>query len=511
MNKTRKILLVFVLLFSLLVLTACGNKNAKNKTPQFIVSNESSDVLFVDEFETDVTLEKTLAGVKVWSVLFNGSLEEIKYDGVADSIEYFDNEGNIVDNIENAVKKTYHFSFKVGNESTKFSYDQHLIQEGNNEVIDIVADYVSLNKEGAPINSGLILTTSYIFEGKNISFYQIKANGEKELIENSNITFEGFPESEDLIENRKYVNYRNFEDVTAKVNADNKFTKEFNFTVRLVASAVPLSTKTATFWNWIFLQTPIAFLMSLIGKLTGGSFAIAILITTLIVRTLAWPIYAKTNDMSMKMSIAQPDLDRLQRKYAGRKDPESQQKQQMEMMQIYKKHKINMLGCLLPFLQMPIFLAMYEVVKRLTIPGGQFYKNVLNTKFIWTDLDAPDTVSKIIFTALVGVTMILLQKISSVKPSYAKKVPNKNPQAQQQEQTMKMVSYFMVIMMVFAAFATPGLALSFYWIIGNVYAIAQTLINRKLNESKYEKLQEEKLYGKSREIIDAEVNKKGDK
>ena len=171
--------------------------------------------------------------------------------------------------------------------------------------------------------------------------------------------------------------------------------------------------------------------MSFVGKISGGSFAIAILVTTLIVRSLAWPIYAKSNDLSMKMSIAQPDIDRINRKYAGREDVESKQKMQLELMQVYKKHKINMFGCLLPFLQMPIFIAMFNVVRRITVPGGQFYKNVENTNFLFfTNFNTPQLWVKIIFTLLVGVTMFILQKVSSVKPSYAKNIP----QSQKSEQ-----------------------------------------------------------------------------
>ncbi len=71
-----------------------------------------------------------------------------------------------------------------------------------------------------------------------------------------------------------------------------------------------------------------------------------------------------------KMNLAQPDMQRVQAKYATKKDPQSQQQMQMEMMQVYKKHGINAFGCLMPFLQMPIFIAMYAVVRRITLKGG---------------------------------------------------------------------------------------------------------------------------------------------
>jgi YidC/Oxa1 family membrane protein insertase len=228
----------------------------------------------------------------------------------------------------------------------------------------------------------------------------------------------------------------------------------------------------------------------------GNSFALGILFTTIVVRTLAWPIYAKSNDMSIKMNVAQPDMARLQAKYATRKDPQSQQQMQMEMMQIYKKHGINIFGCLMPFLQMPIFIAMYGVVRRVTLEGGMYANSITNTNFFGINLaNQQDGIIGMTLAALVGGTMYLLQHISMKKPAYAKNTAKHvpNPQAEQTEKTMKFVSYFMVIMMAFASYQSNALAL--YWIFGNIYSLGQTLLNRKLNEKKHEQLKQKQLMG----------------
>ena len=156
------------------------------------------------------------------------------------------------------------------------------------------------------------------------------------------------------------------------------------------------------------------------------------------------------------------------------------------MMQIYKKHGINVFGCLLPFLQMPIFIAMYNVVRRITVEGGMYTESVVNTNFLGINLaNQRDGIIGMILAGIVGGTMFLLQRISMKKPSYAKKTVSHNPNAQaaQTEKTMKFVSYFMVVMMAFASFQSNALAL--YWIFGNIYSLGQTLINRRLNEKKH--------------------------
>ena len=272
---------------------------------------------------------------------------------------------------------------------------------------------------------------------------------------------------------------------------------------------------------WILVR-PIAFFIDRFS--IGGVLGVGIILTTLMIRTIAWPVYAKTNDMSLKMTLAQPEMTRIQAKYANRKDPMSQQKMQREMMAVWKKYKINPLGCLVaPLIQFPLFMAMYNAVQRYpnkaytyaedakkyageTKTVCSWFKHMdnnggdLKTKFMGIDLSKGITnitelgkISNWIYVILpifVGITMVLCQLVSQRKPSYAKKAyPNqaKDPQAEQTQRMMKFMIIFMTVMMVFMSFRSGTLAL--YWIIGNLYTIVQTTINRKTNEIKWEKAQ----------------------
>ena len=257
-------------------------------------------------------------------------------------------------------------------------------------------------------------------------------------------------------------------------------------------------------FGWILIW-PIGWIMHSIGSLfPSAQFAWGLLFTTIIIRTIAWPIYAKTNDMSLKMAVAQPEMNRVQAKYANRKDPQSQQRMQQEMMAIYKKYNISFLGCFAPFLQMPIFMAMYSVVRRITVPGGMLsledssffgIENCLNLGIMGTEGaiaekgSAPFIVG-IILAIIVGGTMWLLNYFSQKKPSYQKNTytHNASGQADQMASTMKIMNYFMIFMMVMAALSNNGLAL--YWVFGNIYSIIQGFINRYLNEKKYYKMKQ---------------------
>lgn len=269
--------------------------------------------------------------------------------------------------------------------------------------------------------------------------------------------------------------------------------------------------KNENFFGWI-LVWPIGWVMSTIGKLFPeeigfGQFGWGLLFTTIIVRTIAWPIYAKSNDMSLKMSVMQPEMQRLQTKYANRKDPMSQQRMQQEMLALYKKHGVNPLGIFTPFLQMPIFMAMYTVVRRivvlkadgtpglLTLTDDTFFglENCLsegvygstNPATLWS----ANFWVGIILAVLVGATMWLLNFIAQKKPAYAKKNPNPQQQENTMAKQMKFMNWFMIAMMVMAALGNNGLAL--YWVFGNLYSLVQNLINRKINEKKYYKMRNE--------------------
>ena len=259
-------------------------------------------------------------------------------------------------------------------------------------------------------------------------------------------------------------------------------------------------------WPVNLLSYPIARMCHGIGVVCGNSYFWAIFFTTLIVRTIAWPIYSKQNSSSLKMQLMQPELTAIQRKYQGRQDPRSQQMLQQETMRLYKKYGINPLGCVFTmFLQFPIFMAMYEVVQRInasrTVSEGAVevtYKGVFslsNTKVLnifemdtsafkafgshnWLDF----FFGVFIAASFVGITF-LQQKLAQRPPKYQKQRPN--DKKNQQPNQMK---YVMIIMNVMFAFmALSNTTLGIYWLIGAFYQILQSQVGRKINEHKYNK------------------------
>ncbi|MFH5881419.1 YidC/Oxa1 family membrane protein insertase [Liberiplasma polymorphum] len=236
-----------------------------------------------------------------------------------------------------------------------------------------------------------------------------------------------------------------------------------------------------TWVQWIVAR--VADLIYVVSMLAGGYYAVGLIIITLLIRILGWPIYSKSTALSTNMQIAQPELEKLKQKYQGKTDPASQRAQQQEMMQIYKEYGINPLGCLLPLLQMPIFIAMYQTVRR--IPLTPRFTENLNFNFLWFSFtDEPVTpwyslqnTTFIVLAFIVGATMFGYQKYAMTKPEALQNRKYRTAQQEQSEKTMKYMMYFMTFMLVFIAFTSLGIA--FYWIIGNLFQFVQTYVNRK--------------------------------
>ncbi|XXP77308.1 MAG: YidC/Oxa1 family membrane protein insertase [Lettuce witches'-broom phytoplasma] len=249
-------------------------------------------------------------------------------------------------------------------------------------------------------------------------------------------------------------------------------------------------------WNVliIFIGSSLDFFSNIFaGKEDGiffGNLGLGIILTTILIRTLSWPIYTKTSSFSLNMSLAQPEIDKIKAKYVLRKDKASMQQMQMEIMKVYKKYNFNIFGIFITFLQMPIFIAMLRSLNRFRIYGGMFTprtgKHFLG--FINLNPGEEDLIVKLVLSLFVGISMFFLNKLSLKKPSYLKqntKILTLEQQTQKkaQEKSMKVFSYMMIGLMTFASF--KDVTLSLYWVVGNLFTIVQIIINHKLMENKY--------------------------
>src|ERR1700689_900606 len=111
-------------------------------------------------------------------------------------------------------------------------------------------------------------------------------------------------------------------------------------------------------WGWFYFITKPMFLALDFFYHLVGNFGIAILLVTVLVKLLFFPLANKSYASMAKMKSVQPRLAALKERY-----PDDKVKQQQEMMEIYKKEKINPIaGCLPVALQIPVFFSLYKVL-----------------------------------------------------------------------------------------------------------------------------------------------------
>lgn len=223
-------------------------------------------------------------------------------------------------------------------------------------------------------------------------------------------------------------------------------------------------------WLWTQgLVIPMTNFLILTTKVSFGSFGVAIIIFTLLIRGLTWPLTRQQLRASRKMQQAQPRIQEIQKKY---KDP---RRRSEETMKVYREMGFSPLGCVWPMLvQFPIWIALYQSI-RFTLgstpeslldlsqrlyPWGYIRTSVpLNQHFLWLNLGKPD--GTLIMAVLVGVSTFVQQRMTSPTSASA------DPQQQQMNQTML---WMMPLMFAFFTLQFPsGLAL--YWVATNLVGV----------------------------------------
>lgn len=220
-------------------------------------------------------------------------------------------------------------------------------------------------------------------------------------------------------------------------------------------------------WTSIFVK-PLAFFILQIGSFTKN-YALALILVTLIIRLISYPFTRKTAMQSELMKQANPELQRIQKKYANKQDEESMMKQSQEMMAIYKKYNISPLsGCLFSFIQLPIFIAFYEAVQRIpAIFEGSFLGLQLGTT-PWYG-----------FRTSTVIIYIILMLLISVSTYYSFKM---NMSGQTLDKSMAKMPIYMSIMIIITALFMPT-ALCIYWFFNNIFTIIQNLLVKRGKKS----------------------------
>ena len=115
---------------------------------------------------------------------------------------------------------------------------------------------------------------------------------------------------------------------------------------------------------------------------SAGTLGLAIIIFTLVVKLILFPLMVKQQKSSFKMQMLQPELNKIRKKYEGKTDQISQQRMAFEMQEFQKKNGISMVsGCLPMLIQLPILYALFYLFQNAYVyvdAIGQNYTEIAN-------------------------------------------------------------------------------------------------------------------------------------
>jgi len=256
------------------------------------------------------------------------------------------------------------------------------------------------------------------------------------------------------------------------------------------------------------------------GIIPGHDFGLSIILLTILIRLVLWPLANKQLHSQKKMQALQGDIAKVREKAAGDK-----QKESAMLMELYKEKEVNPFSACLPtLLQFPILIAMFVVFKKATgsIAGVEqlLYTPVKNLPYIQqiisgqipfnTDLFGLINMAKpsIALAIIAGITQFA--QVKMITPS-KQKTNTKDPQAQM----TSLMNYTFPALTVFIAWSLPA-ALPTYWITTNLVAIFQQwLVMRKavdeMEEMDVVKIVRKKESGGTKKLPKPKTKKKAGK
>ena len=222
-------------------------------------------------------------------------------------------------------------------------------------------------------------------------------------------------------------------------------------------------------WTAIFVK-PLAWVILFFGKLTT-SFGLGLIITSILIRLISYPLTKKSTVQQENMQKIQPEMQRIEKKYANKdqKDREVMMQKSQEMMMLYKKYNVSpMAGCLPALIQIPLFIGFLDAINR--VPA------IFEESFLSMHLGTTPKIGiaagnwvYIVLTVLVAITTYF-----AFSKTTGNKVLAENDMA---KQTKMMTNGIVIMIIVMSIFMSS--ALNIYWIVSNTCIILQNIIVKR--------------------------------
>lgn len=218
-------------------------------------------------------------------------------------------------------------------------------------------------------------------------------------------------------------------------------------------------------WDNLFIK-PLSWLIIKIGYLIKN-FGLSVILVGILIRLLLFPVTKKSAMQSENLKKAQPELQALEKKYANKtNDQQAMMQKSQEMMTIYKKYDISLFsGCIVAFIQLPLFIAFLEAINRTpAIFEGNFLGFQLGTT-PWFAM-SHGNVWYIILPIIIFVVTYFSMKLNGTQAT-----DDSNPAAA----STKMMMNIMIVMITISSFQLST-AIGLYWITSSLFTIIQNLL-----------------------------------
>lgn len=229
-------------------------------------------------------------------------------------------------------------------------------------------------------------------------------------------------------------------------------------------------------WNTFFYEPIYNGLIFIINHITFGDMGFAIILLTIIVKFILFPLTKKSIKSQIFMKKLEPELKNIKKDYPNKEE------QAKKTFELYKKYGVNPFsGCLVVLLQLPVIFALYYVFyKGLALDAGSLYSFVqipsnVSTNFLGlVDLHA----KSIVFALLAGVSQFIQGYLAApIKPKVeiVKSISAPEPKTFQEQLSDSMqtnIRYVLPVFITIIAYQISA-AVALYWITSNVFTIAQ--------------------------------------
>jgi YidC/Oxa1 family membrane protein insertase len=249
----------------------------------------------------------------------------------------------------------------------------------------------------------------------------------------------------------------------------------------------------------IFVKPLINILFFIYGVIPGHDFGVSVILLTVLIRFVMWPVMAKQLHSQKKMQALQPEIARVRAEAGGDK-----QKESAMLMELYKQKEINPLASCLPLvIQLPFLLALFAVFNRATqgfdVVAPLLYEPVKNLAWIQQVINNPSLFSAELFGVvdLAAKNNIVLALIAGATQYYQvwQITPKQTDPSDPSAAMNKMMTWMFPLLTAWIGYTLVA-ALPLYWTVSNGVSILQQTLTMK---EEVDKMEEAKVVTKVRE------------